>query len=90
MAPDLINLEPALTELKCRISSSNSRRSFCSKCGATVLYQCDARPEVFDIAVGIVRSETGSLAKGWLEWDGAKVSRNDSVLDGELPVALMA
>lgn len=49
-------------------SSPDTCRSFCHNCGATVSYWCGQRPDELDIAVGILRSEEGSMARKWLGW----------------------
>lgn len=35
--------------------------SVCGSCGATVFYWCDDRPEVVDVAVGLVRARGGAM-----------------------------
>ena len=54
-------------------SSSDVQRTFCGKCSATVFYWCDDRPELIDLAVGILRAEDGAMARQWLEWKWGKV-----------------
>ena len=81
-------LEAALPGLKCYRSSPDSRRSFCSVCGASVFYECESRPEVVNIAVGILRAQEGCLAESWLHWDWAKVSWAEDGVDQELVRAL--
>jgi hypothetical protein len=61
------NTNPGLS-LRQYWSSPDTCRSFCHKCGATVSYWCGQRPDELDIAVGILRSEEGSMAKRWLGW----------------------
>ena len=64
-------------------SSPDTCWSFCSKCGATMFYWCGRRPEELDLAVGILRSEDGSMARSWLEWDWGRCSFAEECVDGE-------
>ncbi|OAG00753.1 uncharacterized protein CC84DRAFT_1179883 [Paraphaeosphaeria sporulosa] len=45
-------------------------RSFCGGCGASVFYYSsdESRSNVVDIAVGILRAKSGSLAREWVRW----------------------
>ncbi|KAF1814462.1 hypothetical protein P152DRAFT_272609 [Eremomyces bilateralis CBS 781.70] len=50
-------------------SSENVARVFCSRCGATVLYQNFQRPKMVDISAGILRSKAGARAEDWADWN---------------------
>ena len=66
-------------------SSPETYRSFCSACGARVLYYKVGREggELVDVSVGLVtEEEEGSRAEGWLFWYG-KVSHSQDGVDKE-------
>jgi hypothetical protein len=56
---------PTLRSFK---SSEAVTRYHCGRCGAAIFYQVNHRPEVFDIAVGILSSPSGARAEDWLDW----------------------
>jgi hypothetical protein len=56
---------PTLKSFK---SSENVTRYHCGSCGATVFYTADTRPEVIDVAVGLLRAPSGARAEEWLDW----------------------
>lgn len=64
-------------------SSPDTCRSFCHKCGATVSYWCGQRPDELDIAVGILRSEEGSMARRWLGWVWGRCSFSEESTERE-------
>lgn len=49
-------------------SSEGVVRTFCGTCGATVFYSCVQRPEIVDIATGILRAPEGVMAENWALW----------------------
>lgn len=54
-------------------SSPGVLRSFCGRCGATVMFATDERPQpggrrVLDVATGIIQAPGGSMAEDWLTW----------------------
>ena len=53
-------------------SSKDVRRYFCGNCGATVFFDSLKRPEVIDVAVGIVDANSGARAEDWLAWSWDK------------------
>src|ERR1700733_4091679 len=77
------NANPGLT-LKHHWSSPDVCRSFCSKCGATVFYWCSQRPDELDLAVGVLRSEEGSMVRRWLEWVWGRCSSVEESIDEEI------
>ena len=69
--------------LKHHWSSPDTCWSFCGTCGASVTYWCGRRPDELDVAVGVLRSEDGSMARSWLEWDWGRCSFAEECVDGE-------
>jgi hypothetical protein len=69
-------------------SSPGIFREFCSICGATVFWHCEERPDLIDMSVGLLRSESGARAEDWLEWETGRVSFKEDALDQELVTAL--
>lgn len=63
-----LNANPGLT-VKHYWSSPDACWSFCGNCGASVYYWNRQRPDEIDIAAGLLRSDDGSLARSWLDWD---------------------
>ncbi|RMZ37673.1 hypothetical protein AFCA_001991 [Aspergillus flavus] len=49
-------------------SSDGVVRTFCGTCGAVVFYSCSDRPEIVDVAVGILRDPRSLLAESWVVW----------------------
>jgi hypothetical protein len=49
-------------------SSPNVHRHFCKVCSATVFFARDERPDIVDIAVGLLDSADGARAEGFLSW----------------------
>lgn len=54
--------------LKSFKSSEGVTRYYCGNCGATIFYWRDNRPEVIDVAVGLLNAPTGARAEEWLDW----------------------
>jgi hypothetical protein len=54
-------------------SSVDVERSFCATCGATVLYEVDDRPGLYDLAVGLLvtnsRAGDGLMLREWVQWE---------------------
>jgi hypothetical protein len=71
-------------------SSPGVYREFCNRCGATVFWHCDERPSVVDVSVGLLRANSGTLARGWLDWATERVSFAEDALDQKLIVGLEA
>jgi hypothetical protein len=64
--------DPAVGTLKYYNSSPGVSRHFCDTCSAVVFYTCDTRPEIFDIAVGLLESEDGARVESMLAWSFGK------------------
>lgn len=62
-------------------SSPGVAREFCGKCGATVFWHNDTRPDLIDVSVGLLKSTDGVLARSWLKW---WVERTSYTEDAEL------
>lgn len=58
-----------LGTLKYYKSSPGVERYFCSSCGASVFFANKTRPEVIDVAVGLLDAEEGARAEGFLSWN---------------------
>jgi hypothetical protein len=59
------------TTLKHKETSKGVIRSWCGSCGASVFFWSEerkGREEVVDISGGILRAESGVMAREWLEW----------------------
>lgn len=66
---DTQTISAKLPTLKFDFSSPGIRRSFCGTCGASVFLEHTMRPQCVNIAVGILRAESGALAREWIEFD---------------------
>lgn len=73
---------PGLT-LKHHWSAPDTCWSFCGTCGATMFYWSDERPGELDLAVGVLRSEDGSMARNWLQWDWGRCCFGKDCVDAE-------
>jgi len=62
-------------------SSLDVQRYFCGRCSATVFYAADDRPEMVDLAIGLLWSQNGARAEELVSWDfgGKMVWRQDAV-----------
>jgi len=60
--------------LKSYNSSEGVTRNFCRKCGATVFWHCDWRPDIIDVSAGLLDPEEGARVEGWLDWWSERVS----------------
>ena len=72
-------------QLKHYQSNEGTWRSFCKKCGASVFYYTEGsgRDDVVDVAVGLLRAGSGSLAREWVRWADGEVSCGEEGTDGE-------
>jgi hypothetical protein len=71
-------------------SSELCCRSFCRICGAAVFYNADDRPEITNIAAGILRADEGILARSSLSWAWGKTSCEEEATDREITEAWLA
>jgi hypothetical protein len=81
-------LDFSLGALRQYQSSPGIFREFCSICGATAFWHCEERPDLIDVSVGLLRSETGARAEDLLDWETGRVSFKEEALDQELVAAL--
>jgi len=61
-------------------SSDEVTRHFCGGCGATVFWDGEERPQLLDIAVGLLDAPEGARAESWLEWRTARLSYREDAL----------
>ena len=69
---DSAGKEPFRTDfgtLKAYRSSRGVTRYFCNTCGATIFWTGESRPQLIDVAVGILDAEEGARAESWLDLD---------------------
>ncbi|KAL2047705.1 hypothetical protein N7G274_000747 [Stereocaulon virgatum] len=69
-------------------SSEGVYREFCSKCGATVFWHCDERPDLFDVSVGLFDAQEGSRVESWLDWWTDRVSFEEEARNKDLVARL--
>ena len=55
-------------------SSEGTYRDFCGRCGATVFWHNETRPQLIDVSVGLLNAEEGARAESWLEWKMDRIS----------------
>jgi hypothetical protein len=60
--------DPRLGTLAMYASSETVQRYFCGRCSACVFYAVDSRPDMVDIAVGLVDSPDGARAESVFSW----------------------
>ena len=70
-------------------SSPGAHRYFCGRCGATAFYRNDSNRalDIWDIAVGLLRSSSGARAEDWLEWR-TRINYIQEATDAELAKSL--
>lgn len=71
-------------------SSDGVYREFCGRCGATVFFHCDVRPELVDVSVGLFDPAEGARVEGWLEWCTDRVSFEELAVSKALAGSLKA
>lgn len=49
-------------------SSPDVQRYFCKVCFASAFYACDDRPNIVDVAIGLLEAPDGARAEGFLSW----------------------
>ncbi|KAK7041717.1 hypothetical protein VNI00_009006 [Paramarasmius palmivorus] len=74
--------DPAIGTLAYYTSSPNVQRYFCSECSACVFYAVDDRPDVVDVAIGVLVAEGGARAEGNLNWKIRRIEFAEDVKDG--------
>jgi hypothetical protein len=60
--------DPAVGTLSYYQSSLDADRYFCKVCSTAVFYICDDRPEIVDLAIGLLEAPDGARAQGYLSW----------------------
>lgn len=70
-------------------SSPSVWREFCAACGASVFWHCEERPEIVDVAVGLLDSQKGARAEDWLEWWTERVSFGEMAVSKSLVEGLV-
>lgn len=60
--------DPAVGTLAYYRSSPDVQRYFCKVCSTSAFYACDDRPEIVDVAVGLLEASDGARAEGFLSW----------------------
>jgi hypothetical protein len=67
--------DSALGTLRYFSSSKDVERYFCSNCSACVFYTVGDRPELIDVAIGVLEASDGARAEGLLSWPyGGRIS----------------
>lgn len=75
--------DPRFGTLTYYSSSSDVQRYFCSVCSACVFYAVDDRPDIIDVAVGLLESQDGARAETFLCWAlGGEVGWREDVMGG--------
>jgi hypothetical protein len=65
-------------------SSQGVTRTFCSRCGANVFWDCDWREGLVDVAVGLLDAPSGARAEELLAWWPGRVSFEEFALNRSL------
>ncbi|KAK0725774.1 hypothetical protein B0H67DRAFT_140412 [Lasiosphaeris hirsuta] len=68
-------------------SSPSATRHFCPRCGATIFWRNQARPDLIDVSTGLLRAPEGSRAETWLEWWTGRVSFSEDAMNGRTGAA---
>ncbi|KAF2965504.1 hypothetical protein GQX73_g8088 [Xylaria multiplex] len=64
-------------------SSPDVQRYFCSRCSACVFYTTNGRPELVDLAIGLLNTKNGSRVEELVSWDfGGKMGWRQDVAGG--------
>jgi hypothetical protein len=70
-------------DLKQYLASPGRYNEFCGKCGATVFWWQDERPDVIDISVGLLdQDQDGVRAEEWLKWHKERVGFAEDTMVG--------
>lgn len=73
---------PRLGHLAYYASSDKVQRYFCSRCSATVFYAVDDRPNMVDLATGVLDAPDGARAESVLDWTLGTMIWEDDVKGG--------
>ncbi|KAK0735377.1 Mss4-like protein [Apiosordaria backusii] len=65
---EAIGKDPRLGTLALYVSSEDVQRYACGRCSATVFYACDDRPDMVDIAAGLLHAPEGARAERVISW----------------------
>ncbi|KAF2772840.1 hypothetical protein EJ03DRAFT_265975 [Teratosphaeria nubilosa] len=63
-----------------RSTTKPCMRYFCEICGATVFWDGDDRPELIDVAVGLLDAKAGARAEAWLHWWTNRLSYQEDAM----------
>ncbi|KAF2029722.1 hypothetical protein EK21DRAFT_67137 [Setomelanomma holmii] len=75
--------DPALGTLTYYSSREGVERYFCSNCSACVFYATTLRPEIIDVAIGLLETPVGARAENLLSWSwGARISHREDADGG--------
>jgi hypothetical protein len=78
---DLVDAkDPCIGTLAYYASRSDVQRYFCGTCSASIFYAVDKRPDMVDLAVGVLEASDGARAEGFLSWAFGQVGRTDDVV----------
>ncbi|CAI4212011.1 unnamed protein product [Parascedosporium putredinis] len=76
------NKDPRLGTLEFYQSSPDVERYFCSKCAAVVFFAVHDRPNMVDVAPGLLDHPSGARAEGLLHWNFGTMGRLEDVEGG--------
>jgi hypothetical protein len=74
--------DPSVGTLTYYASSKDVQRYFCSRCSACVFYAVDDRPEIVDIAIGVLHAPDDESVAGYLSWSFGEVGGKDDSQGG--------
>lgn len=74
--------DPRMGTLAYYSSSPDVQRYFCSNCSACVFYAVDDRPEIVDVAIGVLESSDGARAEDFVSWAFGKVGSSEDTKGG--------
>ncbi|KAJ6445664.1 exocyst complex component Sec10 [Purpureocillium lavendulum] len=74
--------DPRLGTLTYYASSDDVQRYFCSRCSATVFYAVDDRPDMVDLAPGLLDAPDGARAESVLSWSLGTLGAAEDIKGG--------
>ncbi|SPN98446.1 uncharacterized protein DNG_01490 [Cephalotrichum gorgonifer] len=74
--------DPRLGTLEFYQSSPEVERYHCSRCSAQIFYVVSDRPDMVEIAVGLISHPSGARAEGLLRWDYASLADDEGRAGG--------